>query len=128
MNENVEEVTEAANPFVVETPVYVNAEQADTLVTDQQAEDSVRVVKMKQKASGKIVPINIGNLCEYFEDGDEVNLAILKEKRLISKNAERVKVLAGGTMTKKLNITAHKFSLQAIKMIILAGGTVSMED
>ena len=128
VNENVEEVTEAANPFVVETPVYVNAEQADTLLTDQQAEDSVRVVKMKQKASGKIVPINIGNLCEYFEDGDEVNLAILKEKRLISKNAERVKVLAGGTMTKKLNITAHKFSLQAIKMIILAGGTVSMED
>ena len=128
INENVEEVTEAANPFVVETPVYVNAEQADTLITDQQAEDSVRVVKMKKKASGKIMTVNIGSLCEHFEDGEEVNLAILKERRLISKNAERVKILAGGTMTKKLNITAHKFSLQAIKMIILAGGTVSMED
>jgi len=46
----------------------------------------------------------------------------LKEKNLVSKNAGRVKVLARGVMTKKLTIYADKFSLQAVKMIALAGG------
>ena len=128
MSEDIEEVTEAINPIVIDTPVYATAEEADKLLTDKQAEDSVRVVKMKNKATGKIMPVNIGDICEHFNEGEVVNLQSLKEKRLISKNAERVKVLARGVMTKKLQITAHKFSLQAIKMIVLAGGTVSMED
>ena len=46
----------------------------------------------------------------------------MKEKRLIPKNAGRIKVLAGGVMTKALTIEADKYSIQAVKMITLAGG------
>ena len=52
---------------------------------------------------------------------------IIKAKHLISKNAGRIKVLARGTMTKSLTVKASKFSLQAVKMIALAGGTAEIE-
>ena len=47
-----------------------------------------------------------------------------KLQKLLSavEGAGRVKVLARGTMTKRLTIIANKFSLQAVKMIVLAGG------
>ena len=51
-----------------------------------------------------------------------VNIHTLKEKNLITEKAGRIKVLARGTMTKQLTIYADKFSLQAVKMITLAGG------
>ena len=41
---------------------------------------------------------------------------------LSAKKAERVKVLARGIMTKRLTVYADKFSIQAVKMIGLAGG------
>ncbi len=37
-------------------------------------------------------------------------------------SAARVKILARGVMTKRLTVIADKFSLQAVKMITLAGG------
>ena len=52
----------------------------------------------------------------------------LKAKRLVPKNAGRIKVLARGVMTKTLTIMASKFSLQAVKMITLAGGHADIED
>ena len=66
--------------------------------------------------------VNLDTICDHFEDGDVVTLESLKEKKLISSKAGRVKILARGTMTKKLDIVADNFSLQAVKMITLAGG------
>ena len=66
--------------------------------------------------------INLDTICDNFEDDETVTLEALKAKRLIKSNCGRVKILARGIMTKKLVIIADKFSLQAVKMIILAGG------
>ena len=106
--------------------VHVDASHADTLVTDEEAESEIEEIKVAKKASGKLVEINIDTICENFEDGDVVTIETLKEKNLISKNAGRVKVLARGVMTKKLTIYADKFSIQAVKMIALAGGHVDL--
>ena len=57
-----------------------------------------------------------------YDNGDTVNIENLKSKNLVTKKADRIKVLARGVMTKKLTVVADKFSLQAIKMIGLAGG------
>ncbi len=67
--------------------------------------------------------VNVGNLNE-IEEGGVVDLALLKEKGLIKKNARRVKVLGGGELKTKLTVKAHKFSATAREKIEAAGGTI----
>jgi len=62
------------------------------------------------------------SLLERFEDGAEVNPAVLKESGLIKKELSGIKVLGKGTLTKKLTVKANKFSASAIKAITEAGG------
>ena len=129
-NTAIEPVAEepATEEVVVEEPVevlHVDAETADEIVSDEVASASIKFVERtseSQKRGGKMYEINLDTICENFEDGDKVTLTELKAKRLINKNAGKVKVLARGTMTKSLTIYADKFSLQAVKMITLAGG------
>ena len=73
---------------------------------------------------GKLEAVNLDTICDNFENGDTVTLDALKSKNLVPKNTGRIKILARGTMTKQLEIVADKFSLQAVKMITLAGGHV----
>ena len=134
--EVVKEPVEEPAPEVVEEPaedvmlipddegrVHVDASHADDLVTDEQAESEIQVISSGKKASGKMVEINIDTICDNFEDGETVDLEALKAKRLVPKNAARLKVLARGVMTKNnITLIADKFSIQAVKMIILAGG------
>ena len=123
VEEVVEEtpVEEVAPEAPVEDHVFTDAQHADAMVNDYEAEHSIEVIKKSR--SGKMVEINIDDICANFEDGDVVTLEALKAKRLVNKAAGRIKVLAKGTMTKCLTIEADKFSLQAVKMITLAGGT-----
>ena len=72
--------------------------------------------------------VNLDVICENFDDGDTVDVDSLKAKRIISPKIGRVKVLARGIMNKKLTVKASKFSIQAVKMITLAGGKVELEE
>ena len=105
-----------------EAVVQTTAEEADALVDDKSATEHIEKINVAR--SGKMVEINIETLCENFENGDVVTLDKLKAMRLVNRNAGRLKVLAKGTMTKCLTVEADKFSLQAVKMITLAGGAV----
>lgn len=106
--------------------LHVNAVEADAIISDEEAEAKIEIVERvaadESVADGKIFEINLDTICDNFEDGDVVNIHTLKEKDLIPDKAGRIKVLARGTMTKQLIIYADKFSLQAVKMITLAGG------
>ena len=106
--------------------LHVNAVEADAIISDEEAEAKIEIVERvaadESVADGKIFEINLDTICENFEDGDVVNIHTLKEKNLISDKVGRIKVLARGVMTKQLTIYADKFSLQAVKMITLAGG------
>jgi len=105
--------------------VNVDATQADEIISDEQAteliEDIVHAPGLKPK-TGKCYEINLDTICENYEDGDTVTIENLKSKTLVTKKADRIKVLARGVMTRKLTVVADKFSLQAVKMIGLAGG------
>jgi ribosomal protein L15 len=68
--------------------------------------------------------INIGVLNEKFNANDVITLSLLKEKGLMSSKVRRMKVLADGMLTKPLVIKSESYSIQAIKMIELTGGTV----
>ena len=119
----VEEPAQVEEP-VVEEPahVFISSEEADIRLSDEEAEQSLEKIAPIEIRSGKLVEINIGTICDNYDDGELVTLESLKEKRLIPKNAGRIKVLAGGVMTKALTIEADKYSIQAVKMITLAGG------
>ena len=58
-------------------------------------------------------PVNLRDLEERFEAGDEVTPETLKAKRLIRKVSVDVKILGVGELTKKLSVTAHGFSKTA---------------
>ena len=68
--------------------------------------------------------INIGVLDRNFNAHDVITLSILKEKGLISPKVGRMKVLADGILNKPLTVKSESYSIQAIKMIELTGGTV----
>lgn len=57
-----------------------------------------------------------------FEDGTEVTPELLIETGLVKKELAGVKVLAKGSLEKKLTVKAHKFSSAAKEAIEAAGG------
>ena len=55
-----------------------------------------------------------------------IDLNILKEKKLISKNYLKLKILGSGEIKKDIEITAHFASKQALTKIEKAGGKLSI--
>ena len=64
--------------------------------------------------------VNVEEL-NVFEDGTVVTPALLKDKRIIRKTLDGVKVLGNGKLEKKLTIQASKFSVSAEEKIKEAG-------
>ena len=64
--------------------------------------------------------INFGDL-NVFENGTVLTPALLKEKGIIKKQLDGVKVLGNGTLEKKLTIEANKFSESALEKIKESG-------
>ena len=129
-DENKEEKTKKAdiaeeNSTVEVMPAilaHVDAEEADAMISDALA---MKNAKYENGAGrGKQEIVNIGVINEYFNANDVVTLAVLKQKGLINKKAGRMKVLADGELTKPLTVKSESYSVQAIKMIELTGGTV----
>jgi len=68
-------------------------------------------------------PVNVRDL-ERFDAGTDVTIELLAETGLIRNTRTDVKILGNGDLTKKLNVTAHRFSATAREKIEGAGGTV----
>jgi large subunit ribosomal protein L15 len=66
--------------------------------------------------------VNVGDLEELYQVGEEVNAETLKEKNLLKGRYDLLKVLGNGDLTKKLKIVAHRFSNSAREKIEKAGG------
>lgn len=67
--------------------------------------------------------INVRTLDARFEDGEEVNTQTLRDHGLIRNSKLPLKILGDGEITKKLTVTASKFTASAAKKIEAAGGT-----
>lgn len=57
----------------------------------------------------------------------EINVNVLKTHGLVSSVKYPVKILAGGELTRKVNITANAFSAAAKEKIEKAGGTATVQ-
>jgi large subunit ribosomal protein L15 len=74
------------------------------------------------KFAQKVVSINVRDLEEKFEAGDEVTPESLRSKSLAKHRYDVLKVLGDGELTKKLKVSAHRFSKSAQEKIEKAGG------
>jgi large subunit ribosomal protein L15 len=69
--------------------------------------------------------VNLRDIEAKFADGDTVNADSLAAKGLIKKASLPVKVLAVGSLTKKLSVKVDKVSAAAKEKIEKAGGSVA---
>ncbi len=70
----------------------------------------------------KYTIVNVSDL-EKLDNGTEVTAEVLKANGIIAKiEANGIKVLGNGTLTKKLDVKANKFSKSAVEAIEKAGG------
>lgn len=102
---------------------HIDAEKADEIISDAVA--MTAVIEEKGAGVGYRTYINIGDIDKTFQANDTVTLDVLKEKGMVAKKARRIKILAGGgELTKPMTVKAESFSIEAVKMIELTGGTV----
>ncbi len=76
------------------------------------------------KFAKRIGEVNLRDLEEMFEAGDEVTPETLRANDLAKYPYDVLKVLGDGELTKKLTISAHRFSASAREKIAKAGGTI----
>lgn len=69
--------------------------------------------------------VNVSDL-NTLDDGTVVTVELLKEKRIIRKTFDGLKVLGNGEITKKLTVKAVKFTSTAAEKIAAAGGTAEV--
>jgi large subunit ribosomal protein L15 len=72
----------------------------------------------------RVAIVNIGDVNDAFKSGDSVTLEALAEKNLAKGSFDVLKVLGQGEVTKKLKVSAHRFSKSAAEKIAAAGGEV----
>lgn len=77
------------------------------------------------KFAVEVFAVNVGRLGEIFDDGTEVTLEMMKAKNVAKGTFDEVKILGDGELTKKLTVSAHRFSKSAEEKITAAGGTVN---
>ena len=102
----------------------VSAYEVNSLMSDEEAEALVEASDWEVDRSKKVI-VNVDTLSMYFKDGEIVNIETVKRRIPgIDKRATFLKVLARGTLNKKLIVDADDYSLDAEKMILLVGGKV----
>jgi len=69
--------------------------------------------------------VNVSQL-ERFDEGVTVGVEQLSGAGLIDSLRNKVKILGDGELTKKLQVTAHKFSKTAEQKIVASGGTAKI--
>lgn len=86
-----------------------------------------RMFVSKRRTRGRTIVLNADTLGMYFRDGDIVNADTLKAAGIICREDAKIKILARGNLNKRLTVVANDFSAEAVKMIIMTGGTIVIE-
>ncbi len=68
--------------------------------------------------------VNVGQLEGAFGDGSSIDVAAIRGAHLVNDKGGPIKILGGGDLSKKLHVTADRFSESARKKIEASGGSV----
>lgn len=93
-----------------------------TKEVEEVVEPQQKFVAANAKTNKAIV--NVDQINQVFDYDEYVTIEKLKEKGLVNKKTNYVKVLSRGVINKPMTIEANEFSLKAVKMIVLTGGSV----
>lgn len=74
--------------------------------------------------AAKVAVVNVKDLDRIFSAGDDVNPESIEKSPLLGERYDELKILGNGELTKKLKVSAHRFSKSAIEKIEKAGGEV----
>jgi large subunit ribosomal protein L15 len=72
-----------------------------------------------------VVAVNVGDLSAAFSANDEISPETLRERGVVKKRCDVIKILGDGEIDKGLKVSAHRFSGSAKEKIAAAGGTVT---
>ena len=64
-----------------------------------------------------VVAVNVSDLEKAFDDGAEVTVETLRAHDLAKSRFDVLKILGDGELTKKLKVSAHRFSASAKEKI-----------
>jgi large subunit ribosomal protein L15 len=81
---------------------------------------------MHRRATVNSILFRKSGILNMFDEGAAINVHVLVGVGLVASVKSRVKVLGDGELTKKLDITAHKFSKSAEQKISGCGGTAKV--
>jgi large subunit ribosomal protein L15 len=70
--------------------------------------------------------VNVEQIQQHFDAGEEVNLSALKSRRLATSKHQALRVLGQGDIAVQVTVTADHFSASAQEKIKAAGGTVNL--
>src|SRR5688572_12543359 len=87
-----------------------------------------RIPKRGFTNSGALIvaEINVGDLEDLFDAGTNISPESLQEAGILKKRFDVLKVLGDGELTKKLAVSAHRFSASAKEKIEQAGGSTTI--
>ena len=71
-----------------------------------------------------VAAVNVGVLNTAFEDGAEITPELISKNHVHCGRFDEIKILGEGELTKKLKVSAHRFSGSAREKIEAAGGQV----
>lgn len=74
------------------------------------------------------IEVRLSTLEENFNAGDEITPELLRQRGLIKKAKHDLVILGNGEVSKKLTISAHRFTKTAKDKIESAGGTANLID
>lgn len=74
----------------------------------------------------KIIAVNVSQLEKFFQAGDTVDENSLRSVGLVQGPCDAVKLLGGGTLSKKLTIVVDQASASAKEKVTQAGGEVTV--
>lgn len=70
--------------------------------------------------------VNLQDLERVFADGETVDAESLRERGLVKRNRDGIKILGKGELTINLTVKAHKFSQSAKAAIEAVGGSAEV--
>ena len=73
----------------------------------------------------KFEVVNVSSLEKAFEDGAVVNEESLREKGIVNRNCDAIKILGNGDLSRKLTVSVGNVSAAAREKIEKAGGSIA---
>jgi large subunit ribosomal protein L15 len=74
----------------------------------------------------RFIVVNVGEIDKLFKDGDTVDHETLRKAGLANGQADGVRILGEGEVTKRLTVKAHHFSKSAGEKIAAKGGKTEL--